>query len=369
MSDRLEAKRVLLISAYDTEMPVLYWSKRLQEMFPSAQWTQLGLAPDNFAWRVRGNALRLAAEHTEQLNRSYDLVIASSLVDWATLRGLVPSLAQAPSILYFHENPFAYAEAHRSAGNGDAQMTSLYSALAADACIFNSRHNLSSFMSGIAAMLDKYPEEAPQGVVQSLLAKSHEIPVPLCADVFEGGEPASEQGSLRILWNQRWGFDKGPDRLLAFVKALDHSDLDARLVLTGQRGRQIPASMAELEGQYGHRIAFNQHETDRQMLRARMAKADVVLSTAKNDFQGIEVMEAVAMGCVPLLPDRLSYPEHFPNERRYHSIPDADQEAINAVATLRHWRDNGFPSPPDMQRFHTQALVGEYEAVIDSVLH
>ena len=366
MSEKLDGKNVLVISAYDADIPA-YWTARLRDMFPGAKWSEVALAPDNFSWRVRGNALRFALEHQEQLAQSYDLIWATSLVDLATLRGLVPSLAGIPSIVYFHENPFAYADSYRTTSSGDAQVTSLYSAMAADACIFNSRHNLSSFMSGIAAMLDKQPDEAPPGVVQSLLVKSHEIPVPLNSDVFEGGEPASEQGSLRILWNHRWGFDKGPDRLLAFIKALDKSDLDARLVLTGQRGRQIPNSLTEVIEHFGHRVALNQHESDREMYRARMAKADVVLSTAKHDFQGVEVMEAVAMGCVPLLPDRLSYPEHFPDMQRYHSIPDADQEGVNAVAALRNWRDNGFPTLPDMTHFHIQSLVGQYEAVIDSV--
>lgn len=367
MSQRLNGLRVLTLSAYDAEIPV-YWYQRLQEMFPGAEWTSVRLEPDNFAWRVRGNALRLAMQHAQELSQPYDLIWATSVVDLATLRGLMPNLCNIPTVVYFHENPFAYADSHRSTPSGDAQMTSLYTAMAADSCVFNSRHNLSSFMSGIAALMDKQPDEAPQGVVQSLLAKSHEIPVPLAADVFDGGQEPGRNDRLRVLWNHRWGFEKGPDRLLAFARALDESDLDAQLVLTGQRGRQIPMSMMELEQALSHRIAFNQHETDRQLYRARMAQADVVLSTAKHDFQGVEVMEATAMGCVPLLPDRLSYPEHFPDQQRYHSIPDAHQEAINAVSILRQWRDNGFPKPPTMKPFHVDSLVGQYEAVLDSVL-
>ena len=367
MSERLDGLRVLTISAYDAE-PALYRQHRFRDMFPGAQWTHIGLQPDHFSWRVRGNALRLAHHYADELGRGYDLIIVTSLVDLATLRGLAPKIIATPTLVYFYENPFSYSENNRSYGASDAQMTAMYTALASDQCIFNSRHNLSIFMSGIAAMVDKMPEEFPPGLVQQLLAKSVEIPLPLAEDMFADAQPASEQGSLRILWNHRWGFDKGPERLLAFVKKLDQSDLDAKLVLTGYRTQQIPLSMAEVENNHGRRIALSQYESDRQRYRARMANADVVLSTSRHDFQGIDVMEAAAVQCVPLLPDRLSYPEFFPDLPRYHSTPDIDNEANNAVALLRQWRGGGFPPAPDMTAYRIAALEQRYEAVIDSML-
>jgi len=37
-----------------------------------------------------------------------------------------------------------------------------------------------------------------------------------------------------------------------------------------------------------------------------------VLSTARHEFFGIAVVEALLAGCLPWLPDRLSYPELLP---------------------------------------------------------
>ena len=43
-----------------------------------------------------------------------------------------------------------------------------------------------------------------------------------------------------------------------------------------------------------------------------LRRADWVLSTARHEFYGIAVAEALLAGCLPWLPDRLSYPELVP---------------------------------------------------------
>ena len=48
-----------------------------------------------------------------------------------------------------------------------------------------------------------------------------------------------------------------------------------------------------------------------------MNRADILPVTSRQDFFGGSVIEAMYCGCIPLLPNRLAFPEHIPVE--YHS--------------------------------------------------
>ena len=127
MNGRLAGKRILVLSSYQSDISV-YWAARLHELFPEAELKVVSLPPQNFAWRVRGASLRFIHQETAALNDSYDLLLATSHCDLATLRGLCPALASIPAVLCFLENPFAFVEGHRAPGATDAQMNALYAA-------------------------------------------------------------------------------------------------------------------------------------------------------------------------------------------------------------------------------------------------
>ena len=113
-----------MLSAYAAQSHV-HWQRTLEKMFPTWQWQVLSLPPRHFSWRVRGNPLYWALAERPLLEQDYDLLVATSMVDLATLRGLVPALSRLPSIVYFHENQFDYPQHRQQHSLLEAQMVSL----------------------------------------------------------------------------------------------------------------------------------------------------------------------------------------------------------------------------------------------------
>jgi len=334
----------------------------------------LALPARHFSWRIRGNGLSWAYAERDILERGFDLVIATSMVDLATLRGLVPALASVPAIAYFHENQFAYPASERQFESIEPQMVNLYTALAAERVVFNSDYNRHSFLDGVAALLAKLPDAVPGGVVDALAGKATVLPVALEAEVFQAPcERAS--GPLHVIWNHRWEYDKGPDRLLAIIERLLDHGVEFQLSVLGEHFRQVPDAFARLQRRLdtdGNRLRQWGYVDSVDDYRTCLAAGDIVLSTALHDFQGLSMLEAVAAGCLPLVPDRLSYPEWFASEFRYASRIEAiDSEAdsaADAIERLALAKAAGeLPAAPSVSRLGWPALRPQYAELLSQV--
>ena len=359
--------RILLLSPYDADSH-RRWREGLVAALPGHDWTIRTLPPRHFSWRIRGNPLQLARELEAIGNGGWERVIATSMTDLATLRGLVPSLATVPTLLYFHENQFVYP-AGQAAPRLEPLMVTLYGALAAECLVFNSRFNRDTFLDGVAGLLRRMPDAVPPDVVGRLAAKAVCLPVPLEDELF--GQPTAPPSRFTIVWNHRWEYDKGPERLAAAMTRLADQGVDFTLHVLGQRFRRVPSALTALRERLGSRIGQWGPVADREAYRALLRRSHVVLSTALHDFQGLAVLEAVACGCRPLVPDRLAYPEWFEEPWRYASFPD-DPEAeaetlarrLAALAELQ--RQGTLPPAPSVAHLAWGRLAPSYGELITS---
>lgn len=369
--------RVLILSAYDADSHQA-WRKSLIEGLGDIEWVSLSLPARYFSWRVRGNSLSWAfdPESREILEAQYDLLIATSMVDLSALRGFVPSLAQVPTVVYFHENQFSYPENSRQHSAVEPQLLSLYSALCADRLWFNSNFNRQSFFSGAQQLLKKLPDCVPKGLIERLEARSEILPVPLLSSLFSAPRAARElscgDGSRpwQLVWNHRWEHDKAPDRLLACAKALIERGFSFQLHVLGQSFRKQPCEFDQLKalleandslGQWGFLNSKDEY-------LSCLAQADFVLSSALHDFQGLAILEAVALGCLPVLPNRQVYPEWFEDDFLYQADADIKAEADNMAETiiaLTHVSR----SAPSVSSFDERQLLRRYREAIQALVN
>jgi len=319
--------RILLLSAYDAGSH-RRWREGLVRYLGELHWTVLSLPPRNFSWRSRGNALTWAFGESRRLNLGYDLIMATSMTDLASLRGMVPALAAIPAIAYFHENQFAYPERTQRREYLNYKLTNLYTALAADCILFNSVFNRHSFLEGVKEMLGLIPDGIPSGVVDIIRKKSDVVPVPLEKECFIPAPKIPGTGPLQIVWNHRWEHDKAPERFFAAMEKLAGRGLPFKVHVAGQKFRQVPHVFTVSRERLGDRVGEFGFIEDPVRYRQLLSKSDIVVSTALHDFQGLSVLEAAAAGCLPVVPDRLAYREFFPEECCYESLPDdPDAEA------------------------------------------
>ncbi len=164
------------------------------------------------------------------------------------------------------------------------------------------------------------------------------------------GEAAPEllagEGPL-IVWNQRWEYDKRPDRFFALLQRLHAAGVPFRLAAAGQNFRNVPAEFDAARALLADRIAHWGFLPSRQAYAALLRQADLVVSTADHEFFGISILEAICAGAFPLLPNRLSYPELIPPEL-HPACLYTDENDLFDKAVLRLTAP--WPAPPSLRQ-------------------
>lgn len=360
-----------MLSAYDAGSH-RYWCKGMQRHLPEYDWTVVTLPARFFSWRIRGNPISFLAEYSAELAGDYDFIVATSMVDLATLKGIIPSLSNIPSLIYFHENQFEYPKTKNQPASIEPQMVNLYAAMSADSVVFNSAFNRDSFFLGIDSLMGKLPDYVVTNLSEQLATKSSVIPVPINDDWFDLTRPLvrNNEEPIKLVWNHRWEYDKGPDRLLSFIRELKKRDVLFELNVVGESFRHVPSEFEQLKSSFPENIKTFGFVPDVQSYQALLAQCDVVLSTAIHEFQGVSVMEAVSAGCLPLVPDRLAYRELIPEQYRYSSkIESPDLESLAAVDRLLaiiSTTDKSLRN--DFQRYRWSSLIGLYRRQINAVM-
>jgi glycosyltransferase involved in cell wall biosynthesis len=307
--------RILLVEPWLTGSH-LSWAEGYRDA-SGHQISIVGLPGRLWRWRLRGGALPLAEEVMTwiDLNGQPDLLLVSGLVDVAELLGLARRnlSPEVGVVVYQHESQLVYPVAEGDFDHG-AALRNWMSWCAADLVLFNSYHHLRAVSAALPSFVNGLPDDTHQPMIEPVIGKFEVFPVgvDLSWAPPDGGRRARADRTDRpvILWPHRWERDKDPAAFLAALRKVQEAGLDFGLVLAGQDPPGGPA--AELrqraEDEFADHVVAS-GELDREQYRSALLAADLVVSCARHEFFGVAVVEAVAAGCVPLLPSALSYPE------------------------------------------------------------
>jgi glycosyltransferase involved in cell wall biosynthesis len=290
-------------------------------------------------------------------------MLASTFVNLAEFKGLAgDAVAGVPAAVYFHENQLVYPNRHTAEWDLQFPLTNITSALAADACWFNTRWNLDRFVEEIPGFIRQFPDHHPRGLAEAIAAKSVVLHPPFDPTPFDAAAP-TRGARCRIVWPHRWEHDKDPETFFRVAAELADEGLDFEVAVAGQAFAETTAHFEQAAARLGDRLVHLGQPDSREDYAALLASSDLSVSTAVNEFFGLAMIESAYCGCLPLVPDALAYPELYPASMRYGSAEDLASRLRAAISAR--------PAPGQgralSERFTVEALIPAYRDAFDSL--
>ncbi|TNN69518.1 Glycosyltransferase-like domain-containing protein 1-like [Liparis tanakae] len=228
-------------------------------------------------WRARTAALHFS--QTIPTCPSHRVLFCSSVLNLCELVALRPDLARLKKVLYFHENQLVYPVRKDQERDFQYGYNQVLSCLVSDVVVFNSLFNMDSFLSSISSFMKKIPDHRPRDLDLLIRPKCVVLYYPVqFPDVSRSRLLGSSTGSCLF---HREIFSEARRQLDSHIQNWGYLSRDRYLQV--------------------------------------LLQADVVVSTARHEFFGVAMLEAVHCGCYPLCPRALVYPEIFPAEYLYNT--------------------------------------------------
>ena len=314
-------------------------------------------------WRMRGAALHFARAVARPAD--YDLLLVTDLMSVADLKA-VWGAGCPPILLYVHENQLSYPTPAGEQKDFQFAFTDIASALAADVMVFNSRYHRAAYFAALPEVLRRMPEYQPAWVPEALAAKARVL-YPGCRLPPPRDGAGALAGAPLVIWNHRWEFDKQPAAFFAALRTAQRAGVAFQVALLGENAQYVPKEFMAAREWLGERVVQYGYLPSREAYLAWLGRGSVVVSTAIQENFGISVVEAVAAGCHPLLPNRLAYPEVIPAACHDACLYDDDEELAARLTALLA---NPPVEPPEglaaaMQRYSWAQLTEPYDALLE----
>ncbi|GAB4574068.1 MAG: DUF3524 domain-containing protein [Anaerolineae bacterium] len=331
----------------------------------------LSLPGQFWKWRMQGGAVTLARQFLAS-GLHPDVILASDMLNLPVFLALTRQrTASLPVAVYFHENQLTYPLGPRQRKEIHFQLALInyQSALAADACFFNSAFHRESFFAELPRILKHYPDFNELQTIDGLRQRSAVLPLGLDLQRFDAFHCKREPDAPSlILWNHRWEYDKNPRAFLNALYRLNEDGFAFRVALTGESFRQQPEEFEAARVVLGERIVQYGYVERFEDYARLLWQADVQVSTAYHDFFGVSTCEAIYCGCVPLLPNRLNYPALIP--ARYHDEYLYHEGYV--YQALRRWLEKPQPAPPELRahvaQFDWQYMAPRYDEALAALV-
>ncbi|XP_059486957.1 glycosyltransferase-like domain-containing protein 1 isoform X2 [Neocloeon triangulifer] len=312
-------------------------------------------------WKARTGALTVLDKIP--LEHNFKVIFVSSVLNLAELLALRPDLQNLRKIVYFHENQLVYPVKQQKERDFQYGYNQILTCLVADVVLFNSEFNKNSFLSNISKFMKIQPGPGrPKGLKERIEPKCSVLYFPIHVDALRSAtlNGNKKDGLLHLLWPHRWEHDKDPEMFARVLLSLHKSGLDFRVSMLGKVCSDFPESLVCAKDELNEKVLHCGFVESKDEYLSILHEADIVISTAKHEFFGVAMMEAVISGCHPLCPNAIVYPEIYPTECLYENEEDLFNRLAKFCSEPRSARISFGEIKIDVEKFSDKVLLPEY---------
>ena len=326
-------------------------------------------------WRMHGGAITLAKRFIEN-NKKYDLIIASDMLNLPLFISLCRNKIGGTKIItYFHENQILYSRVPMTqAEEKDRDLHYAFinytSSLVSDINLFNSNYHYNIYLEELEKYLHKKPEYKNKYSIEIIKNKSSVLHIGCDLNKFSPIKNYSNRIPI-ILWNHRWEHDKNPELFFNTLIKLKKNKIKFLLVVLGQRFSRVPDIFMKIEKKLKSEILHLGYCDSFDEYKKWMHKADILPITSYQDFFGISIVESVYCNTIPLLPNRLSYPEIFDKQFNEELFYDSDDEfypkLLNTILKFSQLKKNISKYKKLVHRFDWSIMKDKYDKLFAKI--
>ncbi len=322
-------KRIILLESFYSGSHKR-WAKEFQEH--SSHHVEIFSLPGrHWKWRMHGAAISFA-EKIAELNYQPDYFLLTDMTDLSVFRSLTQSqFPKTKYALYFHENQITYPWSDKDEDvklqrNNHYGFINYHSALSADKVFFNSNYHQQFFITSLSKFLLQFPDHQNLESIDRIQKKSAVLPIGINFQHLQSYVRSPSSSIPVLVWNHRWEYDKNPQWFFDSIRKLKEEGLDFSLIVLGEKTQKYPAIFDDAVKLFADNILHFGYCENKDEYYKLLAKADFLPVCSHQDFFGYSIVEAIALGIHPILPNRLAYPEHINIENKPSVFYESDED-------------------------------------------
>lgn len=328
------------------------------------------LGAENFKWKIRGASWYFKKKIKNIFE--YDGIIMTDMINLSDFRALYKKKIP-PVLFYFHENQLDYPLASNQKIDYHLCFSNINSALSSDMLCFNSRTHKKSFLKSLDKIISRMPSDDfnISWIIEELEQKADFI-YPGCDFTYMDSHVEKSGTTPVILWNHRWDHDKNPEDFFKILSFLKRDKIKFKLVILGEKGPKINKLFYDAKNKFSQEIIHFGYVEDKNEYARLLKISDIAVTTSVQENFGYSVLEAIYAGCVPVLPERLSYPEIITADfhqkvlhRNVSSMYNKIKHYLKNPEALKEGWINGLIK--DVERFSWTNMISEYDHILEKL--